>query len=131
MTAFTPETWPERYIGWDGDGVDPTENCWKFVRRVLFSEAGVILPLYQVHEDTSAALVQQESLSGRWVPATIPQAGDVVVFRVTPTKTHIGIMVDANRVLHYKDVQTGAVIELIRGITLARRVEGYWRHANY
>jgi cell wall-associated NlpC family hydrolase len=123
--------WTDRYLSLAVEqGQDEFVNCWSFVRKVLFSEFGVLVPAYspgsekELHE-----LVEREKFSGQWIGVSVAKEGDLVLFRSGASKLHIGIMVDEARVLHYKNNQTGAVVELIRGLTLVNRIEGYFRHA--
>lgn len=70
---------------------------------------------------------------GEWARVDQPNPLDVVLLTV-PTRSgvypaHAGVVVDPTTMIHAEST-SGAVLAALNGLTWARRVEGFYRHAS-
>lgn len=120
---------PYRAGGRDRDGVD----CWGLVRMVYAERLGIDLPTYGEIAATDyrsiARQIAGDQTLGPWQPVTEPRAYDVVVMRHGSSLVlcHVGVMIDADRVLHIER-RKGACIESVADPLIAPRIASYWRH---
>ena len=130
-------SWESKFVGKPfregGRGPD-VYDCWGIVWATYKQILGVILPDYSeigTNETISVTRQMQESIStGPWLRVAAPQEFDVMVARRDPHSKypgHVGIMLDANRVLHVwreRDVHISRVAEP----TLQGLILGYYRY---
>lgn len=112
-------------------------DCWGLVRLVYSNELGIELPTYGEISAFDLARVAREIGGGKdgevWVPVDRNQlrAFDVAVMRGHGVREtcHVGVMVDANHVLH---VERGidAVAVPLDHWTVRRRQVAFRRHRN-
>lgn len=75
-----------------------------------------------------AALIAGNAERWPWQLVTAPRAFDVALFRRGRLQTHVGIVVDANRMLHI-DQKCEAVVETFTSGRWRHRLLGFYRHA--
>jgi cell wall-associated NlpC family hydrolase len=127
---------PFRYDGRTRDGLD----CWGLVRLAFTERAGIGLPSYGEIPAARLARVAErmmaDSLLPPWTVATgAPRELDVVLMtgrtlqdgRRRPLAMHVGVMIDARRVLHVEE-ETAAVAIALDHPSVRRRVRGLFRH---
>jgi cell wall-associated NlpC family hydrolase len=128
--------WAAKYVGLpfadhgrDHDGVD----CWGLVRLVLLEQCSIEVPSYGETSAHDLAMVTQ--LVGRdayldpWVPvmANGILPFDVAVMFRRHDPTHVGIMVDNERILHIEE-KIAAVMLPLSHPTIAFRRPRFFRH---
>lgn len=109
-------------------------DCWGLVRHVLAREFGIeSLPSYNagyrsVKDRAVAALVGRETTRA-WARLSLESAwlGDVIAFNVAARPRHVGLVIDADWMLH---IQRGAdsCLSRFRRVPWADRIEGVYRH---
>jgi len=115
--------------GRDRDGCD----CWGLVRLVYASECGVALPSYAgeyvgLEERAEIArLIRDFRDAGPWRKVKgAPVPFDVLVFRVAGEGAHVGLAIDAARMLHVH--RDHSKVELHDHRPWSTRLVGAWRH---
>lgn len=121
-------TWWNRYIG-----IPYTQaHCWELVRRVYADRLAIHLPEYGEIDAANLVAVArgmaQAEAGAEWRAVHHPQAFDVCLMRGRSRVWHVGVMVDARRVLHTERA-TGAVLVSVHDTAMRGRVTGYRRHA--
>jgi len=103
--------WSAAYVGvpWvargrDRDGLD----CYGLVRLVFAEQRGVELPEYEGYVSAReraeiAAMIEGAAGSVDWRKIDRAEAFDVAVFRTGRLASHVGVMIDARRMLHVAD----------------------------
>jgi cell wall-associated NlpC family hydrolase len=126
---------PFRFDGRDRSGID----CWGLVRLVFAERAGIDLPSYGEIRASDLARVAEIMTAARHLPpwqmeVPVPKARalDVVLMLgrrrgQAAERMHVGVMVDAARVLHV-EAETAAVVVPLDHPQLRRRVCGVFRH---
>lgn len=119
--------WWSQYIGLPYDRA----HCWELVRRVYADRAGIELPTYGEIDARDlmrvARAMQGDAGQEPWVPVDNPQALDVVLLSGRARVAHVGVMVDAGRVMHTEQA-TGCVLLAVTNPAIAGRIMGYRRH---
>lgn len=132
-------SWAGRYVGLpfvnggrDRRGVD----CWGLVRLVYADCLGIDLPTYGEISAGElrriAGAVGEAQTTETWRQAETPQPFDVVVMRAGTSAigAHVGVSVDARRVLHVER-DSATCIEEINTPMMRHRVTGFWRHSRF
>ncbi len=119
----------------DGARGPASFDCWGLVREV-YALCGISLPPYPVPCDQAAqiaAAVDQELARRQFVQPCWEQIGAaeplaVALFRVRldQTATHVGVCIDAARVLHTTRTTGAAVIKLAHPFWV-KRIVGFYR----
>lgn len=120
---------PFRDGGRDRAGLDCYGNVYLAHREVY----GIHLPLLTAEYDARPSraledLVRREQ-SAHWVEVGAPAPGDVVVLRITGRPIHLGLVLNGRDMLHVHET-IATCVESYRGSAWARRVDGFWRHAD-
>lgn len=128
--------WWARYVGLPfGEG--PGEvTCWSLVVAVYRDQLGIELPAYGEVSARDLARIARAMRDGSgaedgWHAVGVPQALDVCLMRGPqggPLVVHVGVMVDAARVLHV-EAASAAVVVPTRHFSVARRIMGWRRRA--
>lgn len=125
--------WWQRFVGlpFEDRGRGPEAfDCWGLCRAVLADRLGVELPAYG--EISAADLMRRaqamtaEAARERWVPVDRPRALDVAVMGSARAVTHVGVMIDARRVLH-TEAACGSVVVPLSHPQMRGRVRGFRR----
>jgi cell wall-associated NlpC family hydrolase len=125
---------PFRERGRDRSGLD----CWGLVRLVLAEQRGIALPSFAsdyTGEDGReiAQLIAEHHGIGDEVPPSNEQPLDLALFRMPCAggllPWHVGIVVDAGRVLHVTRYLGASAIESTRGPRLRHLLAGFRRVA--
>lgn len=128
-TPYIGLPWRER--GLDRDGI----ACWGLVRLVYAEHLGLQVPDYAAEVASLqeraevAAVFAGGTMGGLWasVPEQTARPFDVVVFRRAGLDAHVGLVVEAGRMLHITDGQDSAIIDYGTG-RWAPRLSGVYRH---
>lgn len=125
-------TWTGRYVGRPfGEGKGEF-TCWALLRAVYAEQLGIDLPAYGEIGAADllrvARAMERDKDSDPWREVVEPRAFDVAVMRRRKVAGHVGVMVDANRVLHVEKA-TNACIEDVRDWPVRHRLVGFRRHA--
>lgn len=135
--AVSMSDWWARYIGTPfkdgGRGADAVD-CWGLVRLVYAAELGIDLPRYG--EISARDLMRVARAMGAvkddgWNAVTDPRAFDVALMRSGrgggDTVVHVGLMIDARRVMHV-DAATATTVVPLTHFSVAGRIVGFRRH---
>jgi len=114
------------------EGVD----CWGLVRLIYKEQFNIELPSYDDEYKSSHNIREtQEAINEHakeWIPITkeLVSPGDVVVLRLSGYPTHVGMVIEKNKMLHIID-GTDAVIENYTGRLWEHRIVGFFRHKEF
>lgn len=122
----------DRYVG---KPYEQPFGCFMLVRQVLMDQ-GVFIPDYtdgcteelQTHAQRARAFMCH--LEGHAVEVSHEprEEGDVVLLRIGPWASHIGIWLPHNGGIMLHTInETGAVLERLDSIRWRNRILGYWR----
>lgn len=118
---------PWKTMGRDHSGVD----CWGLVRLFYLQEKGVELPAYggigQGISQNKALAKEIHERMNHWQPVEQPRLGDCVLINIGGNPTHIGIVVDRQRMLHVA-LKANSVIEKFTSPKWASRIEGFYTY---
>lgn len=129
--------WWADYIGLpfhDGGRGPLAYDCWGLVRRVYADRLGVDLPIYGEISARDLARVARAMDAGQgngWQAVQAAAPLDVVGMRSGSggqRVVHVGVMVDAQRLLHV-EAASAAVVVPVAHFSVAGRIVGYWRRA--
>lgn len=121
-----PESWAGQYVGlpFKKNGTSPETgiDCWNLVRLVLVEQRQIMLP------------EQGGPVEGWTLCQDTPKAFDVVVMgavvgRGSPSPPHVGIMLDAERMLHIDEGRTSHILPLHHPFVRVRSFDIY-RHVS-
>lgn len=124
----------EKYIGIpyaekgrDSAGLD----CWGLVRLIYKNELQIDLPSFsaeytQTDTDRIGELIAQYKEG--WESTEQPQEGDVVLFRIFGTESHVGVVVTPTHFIHVREDQD-SVIESLNNPKWSKRIVGYFKYS--
>ncbi len=130
--------WWARYIGLpfeDGGRGPHTVDCWGLLRLCYRDRLGVDLPSYGEISARDLIRVARAMDAGKddgWRSVSVPREMDVVLMRSGrggARVVHVGVMVDARRVLHTEATSAAAVVPVTH-FSVAGRIVGYRRLAS-
>lgn len=129
-----PAGWAIPYVGIpfaDGGRDRAGCDCWGLVRLVYAEVLGIDLPSYGeiAARDVIAATrqIRDASAASPWVPVAGPaQPMDVLVMTGRPM--HVGVMLDARRVLHVAAETDAVIVEAGRCAHVRARRLALYRH---
>ena len=135
MERQYPE-WVTEYIGipFNEKGWNKKEgfHCWSLVREILQVRFNIVIPSYQeafdgAYDAENIEKAIYEEAEKQWKQVDDPTFGDVGVFRIAGYRSHIGLILDKEFMLH---VMEGMETCLARYNTLywKPRLYGYFRH---
>ena len=126
-------TWWNEYVGLpykakgrDRDGLD----CWGLVRLVYQEQYNTILPSFAEVYEQKDHQKQAELLAMHregWEKTSTPVTGDVVLFRINGSESHVGIVTNPTYFLHVRDGQN-AVIESLNSVIWKHRIVGIFKY---
>lgn len=128
--------WSADYIGipWVARGRDETGlDCYGLVRLVYANRLGRELPEYDGYVTARerrevGALISGAIAHDDWRRVERPVPLDVAVFRTGGLATHLGVMIDARRMLHVSDGRDAEISRIDAG-QWATRLIGVYRLA--
>ncbi len=107
-------------------------DCWGLVRLVYREQFGIDLPAgdagYDPANGAHVARLFDGPARDEWHEVPDPMPGDVVLLRVLGYPSHIGIVLDAGRMLHARE-RHAVVIERLDAGAWKHRIVGFYRHA--
>ena len=109
------------YVGRQYGGPVP---CFSFVREFL-ADRGLTLPDYTCTELERVEVLRRH-IAEHASQVEVPILGDVALMSYLGRPQHIGVMLDAGRVMHHTE-KFGVVIERITDIRWRGRICSYWR----
>lgn len=126
--------WYAKYIGLPfGEGQGEV-TCWSLVARIYRECLAIDLPAYgeiSARDLVRVARTMEARKDDGWQAVTDPQAFDVCLMRAPrggAVVAHVGVMIDAQRVLHV-EAASAAVVVPVKHFTVAGRILGYRRRA--
>ena len=107
-------------------------HCYGLVVIVYEDVLGIKLPTHYdaAHDDypdIERAYLQERDTE-RWVEVPAPQEFDIIMLRIYGAVSHCGIIVAPGKMLHVAPKRE-ACIESYRSGAWAKRIAGYYRHA--
>lgn len=136
LSGVIPVTgeWVGAYVGLPfGEGVGQV-TCWSLVMRVYAEQLAVLLPAYGEISARDLARVGRAMAHGSaeecWLEINEPDEFDVVLMRSARGRqaiVHVGVMVDATRILHAEEA-TDTVVVPIDHYSVSGRIAGYRRY---
>ncbi|MDX8354363.1 C40 family peptidase [Cognatiyoonia sp. IB215182] len=129
-------SWANAYVGMPfvDQGRDWTGcDCWGLVRLVYAEKLDIDLLDYQTAYTSAAehaeiaALINREIDMGPWRRTEAPEPFDVLLFRQGRLGSHVGIQINATKMLHMARGEQ-AKIEDIHGVRWGNRYLGAYRH---
>lgn len=112
-------TWLIRYVGMpyaeDGDDADSGLSCYNFVRLLYREQFSIFLPEHPWAEDWREIEDDER-----------PEEGDVVLVRMPGNRTHVGVYLSHDYMLHASP--GGVVVGSIRDHRVSKRLMGIHRH---
>ena len=133
-------TWSDAYLsipyadlGRDGIGCD----CWGLARLVYARELGIELPSYagayvcSAEREEVAGLLDEAERAGPWrrVAGEAPPPFAILLFRRGRLRSHVGVAIDARRMLHM-DERAGASVVRLADPRFASRFMGAFTHVS-
>lgn len=105
-------------------------DCWGLVRLWYAEQLGIELDSYS---ESYQSIKDRESIDGivaeeskTWLRQQQPQTHDVVVWKIGPHWSHVGVVVAPRRFLHIFG-KTGSVIERLDSLRWSARERSYYR----
>lgn len=128
--------WWSRFVGApfvSGARGPDSYDCWGIIQAVYREQLGINLPSYgeiSAHDLVRVARQMERGKDDGWEAVETPQEYDVAIMRSGRggrAIVHVGVMVDAQRVLHIEQA-SHAVVVPIRHFSIAGRIAGYRRY---
>jgi sulfur carrier protein ThiS len=115
---------PYKLTGRDRDGLD----CWGLVRLIHKEQFGNDLPSFSEH-DHSHEKIREIMAEQRehWIATDSPRIGDVILFRVLGSPSHVGLYIGDKSFIHAKQGINSA-IERYDSAYWEKRVIGFYRY---
>lgn len=117
---------PFKSGGRDFTGAD----CWGVAVLYYKHQLGIDLPSFadEYHADDTERLRELIARHREgWQRVTVPSVGDLVLFKLLGTETHIGVCLGNGKFLHATQKSASAVQDL-NGTEYSRRVVGYFKY---
>lgn len=109
-------------------------DCFGLVRLVIYEQAGIELPSYDLVSASDMLRVmrciERERAVRTWLPVDRPQPLDVVLMahhRRPDIHVHVGVMVSADMMLHTEE-SAAAHTTAVREPLVSARIRGFFRH---
>lgn len=110
------------------------ETCWSLVRRVYAEQLQIDLPSYGEISALDlirvARAIGEGQLGEHWRAVSAPRPFDVAIMRNGAggrAICHVGVMIDAERVLHVQ-AETDSVVVPVSHYSIAMRLAGFRRY---
>ena len=122
-----------KYIGipFKDKGRDETGlDCWGLVRMIYKDKKNIELESrasdYTDVMDKNTVSQTIKTESEKWIKVENPQPFDVVVFRILGAPMHVGLVTDANNMIHCES-GSNSVIESFKSLKWQNRIMGFYR----
>jgi sulfur carrier protein ThiS len=118
---------PFKYKGRTKDGLD----CWGLARLIYKNEYDITLPsLSTEYEDNDIARITDliAQYKEGWESVSTPSEGDVVLFRIMGSISHIGVAISSTHFIHAREGFDSAV-EAFESPYWKRRIVGYFKYS--
>lgn len=126
--------WYNKYIdipyldgGRDTYGLD----CWGLVRLVYADQFDIELPSFTAEYSTAKDHERLSEIFARekehWQTQATPEMGNVVLFRMLGTETHVGVYIGDNKFLHIRE-GVNSVVESVESRLWKHRLVGYYKY---
>lgn len=109
------------YNGWD---------CWGVPYCFFRDVRGILLPEYSRYSSVRDYKQLKKLIDGArdgWNRISQPQLGDIAIFRTGKFESHVGLVVDHNRMMHAEQT-IGTFVERFNGLAWGLRLEGVYRY---
>lgn len=126
--------WFNKYIGipYQNKGRDSTGvDCWGLVRLVYSEQYNIDLPSFSTsYENEYRELIQEVIAQYKegWQQTQEPAQGDIILFKVLGTLSHVGIYLGDNKFMHAREGQGTVVIESTTSREWEKRIVGYFKY---
>ncbi len=128
--------WYNKYVGIDYkdngrdiDGID----CWGLVRLIYKNEYNITVPSfdnqYQGASDRESTSELVAITKENWIAKSTPEEGDVVLFRILGTESHVGVCISKDKFIHAKEGHA-SVIEDLTSAKWQNRIVGYFKYTS-
>lgn len=95
--------WWAKYVGipyLDKGRTDQGCDCWGLVRLVYAQELGIYLPSWHTHDGLESIRGMLKQFLPQYRKLEGPDPFSIALFSSSVTAMHVGVMVDAGRMLH-------------------------------
>lgn len=117
---------PYKLHGRDRTGLD----CWGLVRLVYKEQQLIELPSFASEYSASTPAIAAEAIARcneGWEVSETPGEGDVVLFRITGSAAHVGVLINDSEFLHARE-GSDSCIEKLSSPKWKTRVEGIYKY---
>jgi sulfur carrier protein ThiS len=115
---------PYKLSGRDRDGLD----CWGLVRLIHKEQFGNDLPSFSEHDHSQEKIREiMAEQKEHWIATDTPKIGDVILFRVLGSPSHVGLYIGDKSFIHAKQGINSA-IERYDSAYWEKRVIGFYRY---
>lgn len=127
--------WYNKYIGipYQNKGRDFLGiDCWGLVRLVYSEQYGINLPSFSDNYISESTEIIQELIAQYkegWDVTTTPEQGDVILFNVLGTLSHVGIYLGNNSFMHAREGKGTVVVESTTSREWQKRIAGYYKYS--
>lgn len=127
--------WWANYVGLpfrDGGRERSAIDCWGLCRLILSEQRGIDVPSYggisaMDLAKVAATIGDAVHFDQIWNKVSAPREMDIAVMRQGRRGAHLGVMVDAENVLHSQEAANSCVVSITHP-SVSFRLLGFYRH---
>lgn len=120
---------PYKLHGRDTDGLD----CWGLVRLIYKDQKDIDLPSLSEEYFASDDVSHNQEVIARhkegWALVNDYTVGDVALFRINGSESHVGVIIDQNRFIHAREGNS-VTIEKLDSVQWRRRLVGVYKYTS-
>lgn len=120
---------PYKLHGRDEDGLD----CWGLVRLIYKEQKDIDLPSFSEEYLNSDDVRHNEEVIARhkegWSLSNDYTVGDVALFRINGSESHVGVIIDDNKFIHAREGNS-VTIEKLDSVQWRRRLVGVYKYTS-
>ena len=120
---------PYKLHGRDIDGLD----CWGLARLIYKDQKDIDLPSLSEEYFASDDVTHNQEVIARhkegWALVNDYTVGDVALFRINGSQSHVGVIIDENRFIHARE-GNNVTIEKLDSIQWRRRLVGVYKYTS-
>lgn len=120
---------PYKLHGRDEDGLD----CWGLVRLIYKEQKDIDLPSFSEEYLNSDDVRYNEEVIARhkegWSLSNEYTVGDVALFRINGSESHVGVIIDDNKFIHAREGNS-VTIEKLDSVQWRRRLVGVYKYTS-